>query len=75
MEGGPKAIVDIQRLYMWVGNLLHESRLEIILDMSRLMLHVPDQVFDKKVESWSKTCRKSARHELVKNLIVCSWLE
>ena len=28
--------------------------------MSRLMQQVRDQVFDKKVESWSKACRKPA---------------
>ena len=33
----------------------------ISLDMSRLMQQVRDQVFDKKVESWPKTCRKPAR--------------
>jgi len=60
----------------------------INLDVSRLMQQVRDQVFDKKVESVSKACRKHVAnpHELVEylaaNLVenqVCSqvrsWLE
>jgi len=56
--------------------------------MSRLMQQVRDQVFDKKVESVSKACRKHVAnpHELVENLAanlvenqvciqVSSWLE
>ena len=37
--------------------------------MSRLMQQVRDQVFDKKVESWSKVKRVANPHELVENLV------
>jgi len=66
-----------------------ESQLQTCLkpsddSTSRLMQQVRDQVFDKKVESVSKVCRKHVAnpHELAKNLAanmvdnqVCSLLE